>query len=369
MSTTNATNGKKKITSFSDAVIDALGVYVYALVDPRDNKIFYVGKGRGNRVFQHAQEAEASDFTQTASEKIQQILDILNDEKDVKCYILRHHLEATNADEVGFTIESTIIDLLNSGLVSVDFNLTNGQTGHQQYEYGIMTVDEIIQKYDPLPELRRRNGDELVAVKLNKVYRKDITPDELYEGTRRSWVMSLDRAKKITHVLGVYLGRVVSVVKVTDAAKDTDNSKRVIFTGELIDDKDYLNKSVAEYTKCQNPVTYLEKISELKDKAVCVSLAQSYELAMSNNDSLSLYDAVRGNWLMDFEKAKTMNLVLGVFKNEIVAVLKVESCSQVESGRVAFTGKLLEDSKYLGVATGQLFYGSAVRYLDTDKLI
>ena len=153
MSTTNATNGKKKITSFSDAVIDALGVYVYALVDPRDNKIFYVGKGRGNRVFQHAQEAEASDFTQTASEKIQQILDILNDEKDVKCYILRHHLEATNADEVGFTIESTIIDLLNSGLVSVDFNLTNGQTGHQQYEYGIMTVDEIIQKYDPLPEL------------------------------------------------------------------------------------------------------------------------------------------------------------------------------------------------------------------------
>lgn len=69
------------------------------------------------------------------------------------------------------------------------------------------------------------------------------------------------------------------------------------------------------------------------------------------------------------QSAKTMNLVLGVFKNEIVAVLKVESYSQVESGRVAFTGKLLEDSKYLGVATGQLFYGSAVRYLDTDKLI
>lgn len=369
MLTTNATNGKKKITSFSDVVIKALGVYVYALVDPRDNKIFYVGKGRGNRVFQHAQEAKASDSTQVASEKIQQILNILTEDKDVKCFILRHHLEATNADEVGFTIESTIIDLLNSGLVSVDFNLTNDQSGHHQREHGIMTVDEIIQKYDTLPELQRRKGDELVAVKLNKVYHEKITDVELYEGTRRSWVMSLDRAKKITHVLGTYLGRVVSVLKVTCADKDTKNPKRVIFTGELIDDKDYLNKSVAEYTKCQNPVTYLEKISELQDKAVCVSLAQSYELAMSNDDPLSLYDAVRGNWMMDFEKAKTMNLVLGVFKNEVVAVLKVESCSQVESGRVAFTGKLLEDSKYLGVATGQLFYGSAVRYLDTDKLI
>ena len=369
MSSTNATNGEKKITSFSDVVIEALGVYVYALVDPRDNRIFYVGKGTGNRVFQHAQEAKASDPTQVASEKIQQILDILNEDKDVKCFILRHHLEAKNADEVGFTIESTIIDLLNSGLVSVDFNLTNGQTGHQQHEYGIMTVDDIIQKYDSLLELKRRRGDELVAVKLNKVYRKDITPDELYEGTRRSWVMSLDRAQKVTHVLGTYLGRVVSVLKVTRAEKDADNPKRVIFTGELMDDKDYLNKSVAEYTKCQNPVTYLEKIDELQEKAVCVSLAQSYELAMSKNDSLSLYDAVRGNWMMDLERAKTMNLVRGVYKNEVVAVLKVESCSQVENGRVAFTGKLLENSKYLGVATGQLFYGSAVRYLDTDKLI
>ena len=25
------------------------GYYVYALVDPRDNRIFYVGKGKGDR--------------------------------------------------------------------------------------------------------------------------------------------------------------------------------------------------------------------------------------------------------------------------------------------------------------------------------
>lgn len=41
--------------AFKSSVIEALGYYVYCLVDPRDNRIFYVGKGRGNRVFEHVQ--------------------------------------------------------------------------------------------------------------------------------------------------------------------------------------------------------------------------------------------------------------------------------------------------------------------------
>ena len=32
--------------AFKSSVVDALGSYVYCLVDPRDNRIFYVGKGR-----------------------------------------------------------------------------------------------------------------------------------------------------------------------------------------------------------------------------------------------------------------------------------------------------------------------------------
>ena len=36
--------------SFKQSVIEGLKYYVYALVDPRDNRIFYVGKGTGNRV-------------------------------------------------------------------------------------------------------------------------------------------------------------------------------------------------------------------------------------------------------------------------------------------------------------------------------
>lgn len=33
--------------------------YIYALKDPRDRKIFYIGQGVGNRMFEHFAEAES----------------------------------------------------------------------------------------------------------------------------------------------------------------------------------------------------------------------------------------------------------------------------------------------------------------------
>ena len=42
---------------FRQKVKEPLGYYVYALVDPRNSKIFYIGKGKENRVFQHAKGA------------------------------------------------------------------------------------------------------------------------------------------------------------------------------------------------------------------------------------------------------------------------------------------------------------------------
>ena len=39
---------------FNTEVSESLGNYVYRLIDPRNGETFYVGKGKGNRVFQHA---------------------------------------------------------------------------------------------------------------------------------------------------------------------------------------------------------------------------------------------------------------------------------------------------------------------------
>ena len=42
---------------FSNKTKEELGYYVYCLVDPNDNKIFYIGEGSGDRVFNHARNA------------------------------------------------------------------------------------------------------------------------------------------------------------------------------------------------------------------------------------------------------------------------------------------------------------------------
>ena len=61
---------------FTQKVIDELQSYVYALVDPRNDCIFYIEKGKGNRAFQHAEDAlqENTDSHNLKLETIRSIL-------------------------------------------------------------------------------------------------------------------------------------------------------------------------------------------------------------------------------------------------------------------------------------------------------
>ena len=53
---------------FSPGIAEFLGWYVYPLIDPRNGETFYVGKGLGDRLFQHVGEALIEQDDEDATE-------------------------------------------------------------------------------------------------------------------------------------------------------------------------------------------------------------------------------------------------------------------------------------------------------------
>lgn len=97
------------ITEFPSGVIEHLGWYVYRLIDPRDGSTFYVGKGKGNRVFAHMRgEVAAADDDELLSNKLKQIREIRLAGLEVIHVIHRH----------GMTDEKTGFCRINGGNAS-----------------------------------------------------------------------------------------------------------------------------------------------------------------------------------------------------------------------------------------------------------
>lgn len=236
---------------FSIAVQEALGHYVYCLVDPRNKKIFYVGKGQGNRIFDHANDSLNEDFE---SHKLDTIRNIRESGLSVEYYIIRHHL----AEEDAFMVESTLIDFLTFPQFNLENVLTNIVSGHHKWDEGIKTIGDIQTIYDCQPiEIGEENG--ILLVSLNKSFNQAKAEGvyqrlNIYEATRKYWPIGKDRPATIKYVLGIYRGIVRSVVKVNgfrwcsiaeDGTKFT--KPRCCFEGELVEDSPYLNKDVAAY--------------------------------------------------------------------------------------------------------------------------
>ncbi len=80
---------------------------MYRLIDPRSGTTFYVGRGRGNRVFSHAAGEEKPSKSEDAeSLKISMIREIRNDGFQVQHVIHRHGMNEDSAKEV----EAALID-------------------------------------------------------------------------------------------------------------------------------------------------------------------------------------------------------------------------------------------------------------------
>ena len=239
---------------FSIATSESLRCYVYILIDPRNNKIFYVGKGTGNRVFAHVNDSVE---TEHESDKLNMIRVIRSQGLEVKQYIVRHGLDEDDA----LTVESTLIDFLTFPDFSDLATITNKVSGHHQWDKGIKTIEEIEILY-ACEKLKEEDlHHNLMSININKTYDRMLENRNLYEATRKYWVASLQSVEKVDFVLSEYRGIVRGIFKPIQWHKD---GKRIFFDGYEVTDPDilslYLNKALPDKVQgMANPIRYFNK--------------------------------------------------------------------------------------------------------------
>lgn len=259
---------------FSEKSLESLnGFYVYALIDPRNNEVFYIGKGTENRVFSH--EIESGKSPKSEKAKLQRISEIENCGFPVKRIIVNWGLTEKEA----FASEATLINLLNH---VPNMELTNEVSGHHVHE--ALSVEDFELQYGAISLKKEDIKHSILVIKINKLYRRGMTDADLYDSVRGYWNASLKSIndKKVEYVFGVYNGLIVAVYRPDEwhyAYEMIDAPQRDILTPEGFerlknrvyfvckdykkldqDGKFYLNKSIIDLKanqSAQNPITYL----------------------------------------------------------------------------------------------------------------
>lgn len=233
------------------AVAAKLGHYVYVYVDPRDERVFYVGKGQGSRALAHLRAAE-----RRVQLKIQEIL---KEGVSPRIDILAHSLPDV---QTALKIEAAAIDLLGLG------NLTNAVRGHG-VQFGRMPLAELSAHYQ-----RRKVtiSDPSILIRINRLYRYGMSDAELYDATRSAWVVGPHR-DRVNFAMAVYEGVIREVYRITSwlPGGTTFNSRfggvrhdrgaRWEFVGVIAEDevrRKYKNAYVGDLFPqgAQNPVAY-----------------------------------------------------------------------------------------------------------------
>lgn len=235
---------------FTEEISNKLKTYVYRLIDPRNGETFYVGKGKGNRVFSHIraeENLEGDDF----DNKLKRIREIRLAGLEVAHVIHRHGMD----EKTAFEVEAALIDAYPG--------LTNIVSGTGANEYGVMHADEIIRQY---------SAEQAVFEHKALLININISASEtsLYEATRRAWKLNKSKAEEAEVILATVKGLVVAAFVADEWLNATaenfpgfeDLPGRIGFVGKEAPEgiiKLYVGKRVPnKYRKrgASNPVRY-----------------------------------------------------------------------------------------------------------------
>jgi uncharacterized protein len=238
----------KIIPRITPEVANLLKSYVYVYIDPRNGEPFYIGRGKGNRVFTHLSQRLVTD-------KVARIRDIRNSGNTPQIDILRYGLSDSEAQ----LVEAAAIDLIGKG------RLTNRVAGYHKSSFGRITSQRVISL---LTAKRINVKHKAILITINKLYRSDMSATELYETTRGIWVVGETSRNRAEYAFSLYQGIVLEVYRIKQwypagtlkyKTRDTTHFKdsgRWEFSGSVATDirEQYIGFSVGKAG--QNPIRY-----------------------------------------------------------------------------------------------------------------
>ncbi len=171
-----------------------LGYYIYRLIDPRDGATFYVGKGKGDRVFAHAEAVLTADQKDASEDdfslKIRTIRDIRNAGLQPLHIIHRHGLSESEA----FLAEAVLIDAIQG--------LTNLAGGHGSNDMGPCAPEQLVLRYRAeVMEIAPEH--KVIAINVRRSAQERL---DYYHAVRHSWRINKVRAQKANFVFAVMEG-------------------------------------------------------------------------------------------------------------------------------------------------------------------
>lgn len=178
----------READSFPSEVAQKLKTYVYRLIDPRNGETFYVGKGKGNRVFAHIRCEEGLEDDEI-NNKLRRIRQIRLAGFEVAHVIHRHGMDEATALEV----EAALMDAY-PGLT----NIAGGAGG----DYGAMHAQEIIRRYSAEQAVFQHKA---LLININR----SAAERSLYEATRYAWKIDKRKAEQAEVILPTMQGLIV----------------------------------------------------------------------------------------------------------------------------------------------------------------
>ena len=157
---------------FSRDVLKELGHYVYALIDPRDSKIFYVGKASGtDRAISHLQSKKSE------GKKSCRLAEIRQAHMEPRVEIIRFGLPSS---ESAHEVESAVIDTIGIE------NLTNENHGHG-IEHGRVSAEEAKRRLGSKAVNLDKWKEKLMLFFIHQTYSPTSSEQDLYDATRQFW--------------------------------------------------------------------------------------------------------------------------------------------------------------------------------------